>query len=218
MTSVPHPHCPLCSTEAEHYHRDKRRTYLQCNGCRLVFVPCEFFPSQDEERAVYDLHQNGPEDAGYRRFLSRSSVPVIERIPRGAHGLDFGCGPGPTLSVMFEEQGYAMAVYDPLFAADESVLTVDYDFVTATEVVEHFQRPRESLEAMWRCVKPGGVLGLMTKLVIDREAFSSWHYTHDETHVCFYSRETFEWLAQQWQTEPTFVGNDVIILQKPSND
>ena len=215
MTSVRYPNCPLCSSKAEHYHRDKRRAYLQCNGCRLVFVPREFFLSPDEERAVYDLHQNGPEDAGYRRFLSRLSVPVIERIPPGAHGLDFGCGPGPTLSVMFEELGHAMAVYDPLFAADESVLTVDYDFVTATEVVEHFQRPRESLEAMWRCVKPGGVLGMMTKLVIDREAFSSWHYTHDKTHVCFYSRETFKWLAQQWHSELTFVGNDVIILQKP---
>ena len=217
MTSTPISTCPLCTSEAGHYHRDKRRTYLQCSRCRLVFVPPEFFLSADEERAVYELHRNDPQDAGYRRFLSRLCIPMTEQLPCG-RGLDYGCGPGPTLSVMFEEQGYAMNNYDPLFAPDESVLDDEYDFVTATEVVEHLRHPRASLEKMWRCVRPGGFLGMMTKLVIDREAFAKWHYTHDETHICFYSTDTFDWLAHEWQTEPVFIGSDVIILQKPSND
>ena len=218
MTSAPTAICPLCSAESEHYHRDKRRRYLQCARCRLVFVPPEFFLSVDDERAVYELHRNDPKDQGYRRFLSRLCAPMTERIPRGGCGLDFGCGPGPTLSVMFEEQGYAMAIYDPLFAPDEAVPGNEYDFVTATEVVEHFRAPREGLGAMWRCVKPGGFLGMMTKLVIDRDAFAKWHYIHDETHICFYSRETFEWLAREWQTESLVIGSDVIIFQKPPND
>jgi len=183
-----------------------------------VFVPPEFFLSADEEKAVYELHRNDPQDAGYRHFLSRLFAPMTERIPRSASGLDYGCGPGPTLSVMFEELGYAMKIYDPLFVPGESALADVYDFVTATEVVEHLRHPRSSLEEMWRCVRPGGFLGMMTKMVIDREAFAKWHYTHDETHICFYSRETFEWLAHEWQTAPVFIGSDVILLQKPAND
>jgi len=31
------------------------------------------------------------------------------------HGLDYGCGPGPTLSVMLREKGFKMADYDPFF-------------------------------------------------------------------------------------------------------
>lgn len=139
---------------------------------------------------------------------------MTDRVPAGSHGLDYGCGPGPTLSVMFEEQGYPMALYDPIYAADESVLEVEYDFVTATEVVEHLQDPRQSLEKMWRCVTSGGYLGIMTKLVIDREAFAHWHYKNDDTHICFFSRETFDWLAGEWQTDPVFVGNDVVMMQK----
>jgi hypothetical protein len=107
---------------------------------------------------------------------------------------------------MFEERGYPMAIYDPFYAADESVLESDYDFVTATEVIEHVQRPQQSLKRMWRCVKAGGYLGIMTQLVIDQDAFAKWHYKNDETHICFYSQATFGWLARQWETEPVFVG------------
>lgn len=139
---------------------------------------------------------------------------MSHRVPLGSRGLDFGSGPGPTLSVMFEELGYRMAIYDPFYAANESVLEMEYDFVTATEVVEHLQHPGQSLHKMWRCVKPGGYLGIMTKRVVDQEAFANWHYKNDETHICFYSNETFGWLAGKWQTEPVFVENDVVIFQK----
>ena len=215
MTYMTTRHCPLCCSVAKAYHQDRDRAYAQCLNCQLVFVHPEAFLSAQEEKSRYDLHQNSPSDTGYRTFLSRMCVPMMHRLPRGSCGLDFGCGPGPTLSVMFEESGYPMAIYDPFYAADESVLENDYDFVTATEVIEHVQRPKQSLKRMWRCVKAGGYLGIMTQLVIDQDAFAKWHYKDDETHICFYSQATFGWIARQWETEPVFVGHGVIIFQKP---
>jgi len=215
MTCMKPRRCPLCSSVAKDYHQDKDRAYFQCLNCRLVFVQSEALLSAQEEKSRYDLHQNSPDDLGYRTFLSRMCVPMMHRLPLGSCGLDFGCGPGPTLSVMFEECGYPMEIYDPLYATDESVLESEYDFVTATEVIEHIYRPQHSLKRMWRCVKAGGYLGLMSKLVIDQDAFANWHYKRDETHICFYSQDTFFWIARQWGTEPVFVGNDVIIFQKP---
>jgi len=70
------------------------------------------------------------------------------------------------------------------------------------------------LDRLWSCLKPSGVLGIMTKRVIDQEAFSRWHYKDDLTHVCFYSTETFQWLAAQWHATVTFSGNDVVLLMK----
>jgi len=207
--------CPLCRSAAKAYHQGRRRAYYQCQHCRLVFVLPDAFLSVAEEKAVYDLHQNGPDDAGYRRFLSRMSRPLHRRLSTGSRGLDFGSGPGPTLSVLFEELGYPMAIYDPFYAPDRSVLAEEYDFVTATEVVEHLRSPRATLNQMWRCVKPSGYLGLMTKLVIDRAAFANWHYKNDDTHICFFSRDTFTWLAGEWGTAPLFVGKDVTLFQKP---
>ena len=85
----------------------------------------------------------------------------------------------------------------------------------STEVVEHFRNPREDLDRLWSCVRPGGLLGVMTKLVIDAPAFSNWHYKNDQTHVGFFSTETFQWLAAKWSAELELIGRDVMIFSKP---
>ena len=180
----------------------------------MVFVPPEQFLSAERERAVYDRHENSPNDEGYRQFLSRMFEPLAERLATGSRGLDFGSGPGPTLSIMFEEAGHTMAIYDPFYAPDPAPLDKQYDFITATEVVEHLHHPRRELDRLWSCLEPGGLLGIMTKRVIDRDAFSRWHYKNDPTHACFFSTETFEWLAGYWQAELTIVGDDVVLFGK----
>ena len=58
------------------------------------------------------------------------------------------------------------------------------------------------------------MFGIMTKLVLDKRAFSSWHYINDATHVCFYSTATFKWLAEKWGAGIDFVEKDAIILTK----
>lgn len=207
--------CPLCHTFGGiDYYEDANRKYRQCSSCALVYVPLDYYLSREAEKAVYDLHQNAPDDPEYRRFLSRLFIPMLDRIRTKSRGLDFGSGPGPTLSVMFEEAGHEMAIYDSFYARDESVWDVKYDFITATEVMEHLHHPRKALNRLWGCVRPGGLLGVMTKLVLNREAFAEWHYKYDPTHVSFFSRKTFEWLGEFWRSKPEFVDNDVILLRK----
>ena len=212
--------------------RHHPRTYFRCGTCDLIFASASQLLSPQDEKAEYDRHQNNPGDQGYRRFLSRLCEPLQHRLRDHSRGLDFGSGPGPTLSVMLEEAGHSVALYDPFYAPDASVLEQTYDFVTATEVVEHLHHPRWDLEQIWRCLKPGGWLGIMTKLAHSgdehsdetsapkmsdphRAPFATWHYKDDLTHVCFFSRQTFLWLSHLWQCQLTVIGNDVILLRKP---
>jgi hypothetical protein len=213
--------CPLCQSAAvSDFHEDARRRYLRCADCSLVFVPEQYFLSAAAEKAEYDLHENKPDDPGYRRFLSRVYEPMLRRIDPNCHGLDFGSGPGPTLSVMLAEAGHRMAIYDIFYADEGSVLERQYDFITTTEVVEHLRTPRQTLETVWSCLKPGGTLGIMTKLVIDPPSsgephpFVTWHYKNDPTHICFYSAATFEWIADWLDAKLEFIEQDVIILEK----
>ncbi len=206
--------CPLCRTSGgRHFYQDSR-DYYRCPICSLVFVPPHQFLSADEEKAVYDDHQNSAADPRYRRFLDRLFTPMSLCLAPNSFGLDFGSGPGPTLSVMFEEAGHRMEVYDPFYASDTKPLQQRYDFITASEVVEHLHFPRRELDRLWSCLKPGGWLGIMTKRVIDREAFSHWHYKDDLTHVGFTSIETFRWLAAHWQATMTVPANDVVLFGK----
>jgi len=207
--------CPLCSHKSiADYCSDQRRNYFQCHRCWLVFVPpCQHL-SLEQEKAHYDLHQNNPDDLGYRQFLSRLVQPLMAQLAPGMSGLDFGSGPGPTLSVMLEEAGFGVNIYDIFYAHDPLVLQSDYDFITATEVIEHLSQPGEILEHLWSKIKPGGWLGLMTKMVLDKTAFNRWHYKNDQTHICFYSRETFEYLRKKWGASVQFPANDVVLMKK----
>ena len=146
--------------------------------------------------------------------MSRLADPLLDEIAPNSFGLDFGSGPGPTLSLMFEERGHRVAIYDPYYAPDELALDDDYDFITSTEVVEHLAAPGRELDRLWALLRPGGYLGLMTKQVTDRESFGRWHYKDDPTHISFFSNHSFQYLGARWGSAPTFIGADVILFRK----
>jgi 2-polyprenyl-3-methyl-5-hydroxy-6-metoxy-1,4-benzoquinol methylase len=118
---------------------------------------------------------------------------------------------------MLTEAGHHVTLYDPFYARRPAALTRRYDFITATEVVEHLHRPGLELDRLYRLLRAGGLLGIMTKRVIDRARFATWHYINDPTHVCFFSRETFTWLAVRWGARLEIVAPDIVIFQKPNS-
>ncbi|MCG2581624.1 MAG: class I SAM-dependent methyltransferase [Marinobacter sp.] len=169
----------------------------------------------EQEREIYDLHDNDPDDPGYQRFLSRLATPLLDRLPEGSRGLDFGCGPGPALARMMEAAGMRVSLYDPFFHPEPTVLDQCYDFVACTEVVEHLHRPHEVFLELNRLMKPGGWLGVMTCFQTDDSKFANWHYRRDPTHVVFYREATMAWLADSlgWTMEVPV--KDVVLFRKP---
>lgn len=215
MSSFLNNCCPLCGWDnPKFYAEDKNRVYLTCPECCLVFVPGEYHLSPEAEKEEYDLHDNDMTDPGYRRFLSRLSNPLLDRLEPGQKGLDFGCGPGPLLQRLVQEHGHTMDLYDPFYVNDTHVFSNTYDFITATEVVEHLHHPGQVFNRLFGLLRCGGWLGVMTKLIVDKEKFLHWHYIRDLTHVCFYSRATFGYIAQRYYASLVFIGDDVILLQK----
>lgn len=207
--------CLLCrSEEIYNFARDKRRDYYQCRVCSLVFVPPSQFPSKEDEKKRYDLHRNSPADPGYRDFLSRLFIPLEQRLAPGSRGLDFGSGPTPALSLMFREAGHSIALYDPFYEPVPAALEGQYDFITASEVLEHLHDPKKELDRLWTCLKQGGMLGIMTQFAVERDMFLQWYYKNDLTHVCFFSRPTFIRLAHEWNAELTFADTDVALFCK----
>lgn len=207
--------CPLCHAAAtDCFHSDQRRSYYRCTACGLIHVPKEYHLTPAEERRRYDTHQNSPADSGYRNFLGRLLTPLLPRLSPGLQGLDFGCGPGPTLSVMLQEHGYAMAVYDPFYANDPAVLDRSYDFVTCTEAIEHFARPDVEWRRLLSLLNDGGRLAIMTAFHDEHQDFADWYYKNDPTHVGFYSMMTFEWLARRDGLRAEFFGDSVVILTR----
>lgn len=209
-------HCPLC--RAPHpifFHQDKQRCYFRCQRCALAFADRNALLSHQAEYAQYLLHNNDVNDSGYRRFLARLSEPLLAKInATGKVGLDFGCGPGPLLAQMLSEAGQHMHLWDPYFANNQLTLQQHYDFICCSEAMEHFANPANEWAQWQQMLKPGGILAIMTKRYTDKTAFSQWHYKTDPTHISFFHRDTFCWLANEAKMTADFVTNDVVILQK----
>lgn len=208
--------CPLCGQpDAEAFAHVADRPYHQCGSCRLVFLDPACRLDGSEERARYETHENDPADPRYRAFLDRLALPLAQKLRPGAKGLDYGSGPGPTLSVMLEERGFDMSVYDPFFAPDARVLGETYDFVTCTETAEHFFEPGAEFDGFGRMLRPGGWLGVMTGLLTDDVVFEDWWYVRDPTHVCFYTPDTLRWIAGRHGWRLVTPAPNVALFQSP---
>jgi SAM-dependent methyltransferase len=210
-------HCPVCrAVDVEAFFADGSRRYGRCATCGARFLASDSLPDAVAERAQYDLHENDVNDAGYRRFLSRLADPLLARLPPGRDGLDYGCGPGPALAAMLEEAGHRVALYDPFYEPDTRVLDRPYDFITCSEVAEHFHDPAGEFERLDRLLKPGGWLAVMTCFQTDDARFEGWHYRKDPTHVVFYREETMHWLARRYGWICEIPGKDVALMRKPA--
>lgn len=194
------------------------RHYWRCQHCQATWLDSQHHLCAQAELAEYQLHENNLHDSGYRDFLTRISEPLQNRLQPGAEGLDFGCGPGPLLAQMLEEAGFRMHKYDPYFHPERATLAREYDFVTCTEVAEHFYAPAQEFALLRSLVRPGGWLALMTCFQTDDRRFANWSYRRDPTHVVFYKAETFMTLAQMWGWQCEIPRKDVVLLQKPRTE
>ncbi|MGO1693388.1 MAG: class I SAM-dependent methyltransferase [Marinobacter sp.] len=190
------------------------REYLRCSHCEGTIMAQKSWLAPNEERAVYDLHNNDSDDPGYRAFLEKLVSPMFDHIQSGALGLDFGCGPGPALAEMLREAGMNVVLYDPFFYPEQSALSHQYDFITCTEVVEHLHRPAEVFRQLDGLLKPGGWLGIMTCFQTCDDRFDNWHYRRDPTHVVFYREATLGLIAKRLGWTMSVPRKDVAIFHK----
>ena len=209
------PPCRLCFHQTRDLVTVDGRGYFACDHCGLRMMGAADLPDAVDEKNHYDQHENKLDDKGYQAFLGRLADPLKKRLLPASSLLDFGAGPGPALAAMMRDDGHDVAIYDPFYAPDASLLSAEYDAVMATEVVEHFHHPHEGFKTMLACVRPGGWLAIMTNLQDDDAAFAQWYYRRDPTHVAFYREETFQFIGRHFGLELNRVSRNVTFFQKP---
>ncbi|MDO9181419.1 MAG: class I SAM-dependent methyltransferase [Bacteriovorax sp.] len=203
--------CILCQTSETFL----RESATECTHCALVFKNPKNYYTHTKDVLRYSTHNNNHEDQGYIDFLNLLVNPLVPFLPIKFMALDFGCGPGPTLSLLLEKIGGVVENYDPIFFTNSKVLENTYDVVTCSEVVEHFKNIETDWALLTSLVKPGGILAIMTLFITEQINYKSWWYKNDPTHIVFYNEKTFVYLAERFNLEIVF--NDkksVIILRK----
>ncbi len=189
------------------------RSYHLCENCYLISADQKHLLDEQSEKARYASHQNGIQFDGYVSFLRQAIDPALNFITEDMAGLDYGCGPVPTLSELLNREGYACEDYDPFFVKHD--LNKKFGFIFSTEVFEHFYYPGKEIQKIRALLDDDGILIVMTERWEDLDHFSKWTYARDKYHVCFYHTKTFAGICGQFGFEPLFDdGRKVIILKK----
>ena len=210
--------CIVCKNqEAVDFKNIKQKRYWKCSYCEAIFLDKEFYLSSNDEYKHYLTHNNDVNDPRYKKFLSNLMLPLIERIKLNSIGLDYGCGPGPALSLMLREKGYQMFNYDPFFHPKKSNLLKKYDFISCSETVEHFHNPFYEFTRFNELLNDGGIIGIMTNFHSKENIFENWYYIKDPTHVVFYSKNTFLIIAKMFKWDCEFLNNNLVFFKKIYN-
>ncbi len=211
--------CPLCafSPSVFFFQDDKnyRQRYQHCPQCDVVFVDPACRLDAAAEKARYDKHNND-NSTPYVQFLSRLALPVLAQLSSPAVGLDFGSGRSQAMAEIFRQAGHRCDCYDIFFYPKTTLLPQAYDFMIASEVIEHLYSPKAVIEQWLTLLKPGGLLGIMTGI---RPAaatdFADWWYKNDPTHVLLLSDKTFAYLQRRYALTPLFAEKGVFVFRLP---
>lgn len=208
--------CPLCEGKSPSlsFTKPSGETYFNCPDCGLLFLLPSYFLELSFEKAQYDLHENDILDPRYQDFMEPLVSELLRNNP-GASGLDFGCGPTSVLTHLLQNQKIQVSLFDKFYFPDKDVLDRKYDFIFASEVVEHFQEPQKEWELLGGLLKDDGILVVGTSLWDDVPDLSRWSYVMDPTHVSFYSRKSFLWISKNFGfLEPMYFSKRGVFLRK----
>lgn len=199
--------CRICAQTTQPFNQYQQKDYFFCSNCQSVQLDGSCFLTTEQEKAHYLNHENVSSDLGYRAFVQPITNAVMQCFNNHQVGLDFGSGQDAAVVAILREKGYQIQAYDPFFFPDLNWKKHKFDFITATEVVEHLHHPLHTFKKLKEALKPNGKLFIMTELLPAETSFAHWYYKNDPTHVTFYSVKTMQWLAD-------YLGFSKVTIQK----
>jgi hypothetical protein len=202
--------CTLCGSALIN---KKDEYYYDCDICKAIVKDEKYYLTADEEKAIYETHNNDVNDIRYQNFTLPITNYVIDKFLPEHKGLDFGSGTGPVISSMLMKKGYDIDQYDPFFAPSQNILNNMYDYIVSCEVFEHFYNPKMEIDSLTSLLKANGMLLIMTMLYNDQVDFNTWNYRNDSTHVFIYRKETIEYIANEKKLEIVILTDRFIALR-----
>lgn len=187
--------CPLCQNKSTNFFKN---IYFKCSCCKGIFKKSNLHLKGKDEKNIYDKHVNISTDIKYQNFLSPITNSVLNDFSSNTKGLDFGSGKDSAIVKVLRDNKYKIEAYDLFYKDDKSLLEKKYDYITCSEVIEHFQNPKKEFELLLSMLKENAALYLMTEIYDESISFEKWYYKNDPTHIFFYQKETFAWIQKKY--------------------
>ena len=207
--------CTVCkNNKIEFFLNIENLDYWQCKLCKATMLSPIHHISSNKEKKHYLKHNNEIDDTRYRDFLTNLIEPLKDKICVNDIGLDYGCGYAPALADILKKDGFNIELYDPFFFKNENIFFRKFNFITCSEVVEHFFKPYEEFNKIDGLPAGKSWFAVMTSFMTEDYLFKNWYYRRDPTHVVVYKKITFKVIANQRNWELTFPSKNLVFFHK----
>lgn len=205
--------CPVCGASAHRPFADKDGyAFQRCGECRFVFL--DPMPTDGELAAIYN---SGGEAPGYfSKHASRArrahlKLPRFFRYIVGKDVLDLGCGGGIMVGALgrlarhavgldisaqaieLAQATYPKHTYISAHFRDASLEADAFDFVHASEIIEHVNDLDAFMNLLQRITRPGGYVYITTPDIGHAKVPSEvrdWDVFSPPRHLQFFERST----------------------------
>jgi hypothetical protein len=191
--------CKLCNSKKviTYKHPKFDMLFQECLNCQAIYKDDSQCLSEEDEKKIYDLHENSIENQGYVNFLTNFIDSAVIPFIKKGDALDFGSGPEPVLKqILTTKYEFDCDIYDYYYAKQTKVFDKKYDLITSTEVFEHLSDPIGVLNQFHKMLNDQGIVSIMTLFhPKEQTTFFEWFYIRDPSHIIFFTPKTFEVLA-----------------------
>ncbi len=203
--------CPLCGSFGKPFYEDQ---FFVCSKCEGIYKNRVLLLDQTKEKERYTLHSDDPNDSGYQKFVSPIINSVLADFTTNDLGLDFGTGQSQIIATILQSKQLNIKVYDPYFAPFKENLLQQYNFITACEVIEHFNDPKKEFLLLDSLLQRGGKLYCMTHLYDETIDFEKWYYKNDTTHIFIYQKNTMRYIQNHFHFQDLFIDKRLVVFTK----
>jgi len=185
--------CLICQNKTAGFLDDSLGVkFWHCKNCDLIFKDKKLFQDFESQKQRYDLHQNNPEDSGYRAYFQKFLDFVLPYINTpNLKALDYGCGESILLADMMLGSNIHTIAYDPIYHPLDLDKTAKFDIITSVEVFEHLTDVLQSFKEISSMLNQNGILAIRTEFHHGIDGMSKWYYPKDPTHILFFTTKTF---------------------------
>lgn len=182
------PNCVVCKSDSgKIFKRKSNYRFFKCQDCGLVYIdPLPQVKDLYDETYYFSWGLEGSATTGIPKALREMKLVTfglrlkeIEKHIKPGKFLDVGCATGFALEVAekrgWEPHGVELSEYSSSIARDKfgfqivtgTIFDADYpddyfDAVMLSDLLEHVPDPEVMIAEMFRILKPGGILSVIT--------------------------------------------------------
>ena len=177
-----------------------RVPYFRCSTCGFVFTNyLDSWTSAEIADRIYnaDYILADPGFAEERpRYIAGEIDKLLGPMKETLKILDYGGGDGRLVDELRKYNFFNVRCFDPFFSSSPKP-EMQFELVTAFEVVEHAVDPILSFEDALSFVEPNGALLFSTSL-LSRKPDKNWFYIAPRNgHISIHSWESLQWVASR---------------------